>query len=185
MKIDNKKTFIKKYKERCYPTPEQEELFKRTFGCRRFLYNQLLADLIKEHTVWVAAGKPVETRPKMSKYDLAARLPALKKEYPFLAEVSSGALALVTHQLSGAFTTFFKSKGKKGYPKFKNRYSRKSFSLDTNKFYFKDEERTVLKIVKSKDPLKIKFSRPLPDRPTELSISKDPSGEHYVSFTCK
>ena len=183
--IENKNIFYKSYKERCYPTPEQEVLFKHTFGCRNFVYNQLLSDLKKEYEVWLAAGSPKETRPKMSKYDLAARLPALKVEFPFLAEVSSGALALVTHQLSGAFTNFFKSKGKKGYPKFKNRYSKKSFNLDTNKFYFKDEERTILRIAKSKDPLKIKFSRPLPSRPTELTISKEPTGEYYVSLNCK
>ena len=94
-------------------------------------------------------------------------------------------MAVVTHQLSGAFTNFFKSKGKKGYPKFKNRYSKKTFSLDTDKFYFKDDERTILRIAKSKEPLKIKFSRPLPSRPTELTISKESSGEYYVSLTCK
>ena len=177
--------FVKGFKNRCYPTPEQEVLFKNTFGCRNFVYNQLLADLKKEYEIWKAAGSPKESRPKMSKYDLGKRLPDLKIQYPFLAEVSSGAMAAVAHQLAGAFTTFFKSKGKKGYPKFKNRYSKKSFSLDTNKFYFKDEERTILRIAKSKDPLKIKFSRPLPSRPTELTISKEASGEYYVSLTCK
>ena len=183
--LDEQKDFIKGFKNRCYPTPEQEVLFKHTFGCCRFIYNQLLADLKKEYAAWIAAGSRKETKPKMGKFDLANRLPALKKEYPFLAVISSSAAAITAQQLAKAFSNFFKTKGKKKYPKFKNRYAGNTFSLDTDKFYFKDEDRTILRIAKSKDPLKIKFSRPLPNRAISLAISKEPSGEYFISFRCK
>ena len=37
----------KRYKFRIYPNKEQSNLINKTFGCVRFLYNQMLADKIK------------------------------------------------------------------------------------------------------------------------------------------
>ena len=37
------------YRFRIYPTPEQEQQMARTFGCCRFIYNQMLADKIREY----------------------------------------------------------------------------------------------------------------------------------------
>jgi len=34
----------KAYNFRLYPNKEQEELFAKTFGCVRFVYNQMLAE---------------------------------------------------------------------------------------------------------------------------------------------
>ena len=36
----------KAYKFRIYPTDYQKELFEKTFGCVRFIYNQMLSDKI-------------------------------------------------------------------------------------------------------------------------------------------
>lgn len=41
--------FMKKsFKCRIYPTKEQEELFAKTFGCKRFVYNYLLNNNIEQ-----------------------------------------------------------------------------------------------------------------------------------------
>ena len=37
------------YRFRIYPTEEQKILFGKTFGCCRFLYNQMLDDKIREY----------------------------------------------------------------------------------------------------------------------------------------
>ena len=37
------------YRFRIYPTREQEVLLAKTFGCYRFLYNQMLGDKIREY----------------------------------------------------------------------------------------------------------------------------------------
>ena len=37
------------YRFRIYPDREQELLFAKTFGCCRFLYNQMLADKMQEY----------------------------------------------------------------------------------------------------------------------------------------
>lgn len=36
----------KAFKYRLYPTKEQQELFTKTFGCVRFIYNKMLSDKI-------------------------------------------------------------------------------------------------------------------------------------------
>ena len=37
------------YRFRIYPTEEQKILLGKTFGCCRFLYNQMLDDMIREY----------------------------------------------------------------------------------------------------------------------------------------
>lgn len=40
---------LKAYKYRIYPTSEQILYLAKTFGCTRFVYNQMLADRIKSY----------------------------------------------------------------------------------------------------------------------------------------
>lgn len=65
-------------KYRAYPTDEQAELFAKTFGCVRFIWNQMLADSTE---FYAATDKPFVPTP--AKY---------KKKFPFLDEVDSPAL---------------------------------------------------------------------------------------------
>ena len=82
------------YRFRIYPTEEQKILLGKTFGCCRFLYNQMLNDKIREY----------EKTKKMLK-----NTPAMyKKEYPFLKEVDSLALANVQLHLEKAYNNFFR-----------------------------------------------------------------------------
>ena len=68
------------YRFQIYPTEEQKILLGKTFGCCRFLYNQMLNDKIQEY----------EKTKKMLK-----NTPAMyKREYPFLKEVDSLALEM-------------------------------------------------------------------------------------------
>ena len=81
------------YRFRIYPTEQQKILLGKTFGCCRFLYNQMLNDKIQEY----------EKTKKMLK-----NTPAMyKKEYPFLKEVDSLALANVQLHLEKAYKNFF------------------------------------------------------------------------------
>ena len=83
------------YRFRIYPTEEQKILLGKTFGCCRFLYNQMLNDKIREY----------EKTKKMLK-----NTPAMyKKEYSFLKEVDSLALANVQLHLEKAYKNFFGS----------------------------------------------------------------------------
>ena len=80
------------YRFRIYPTEEQKILLGKTFGCCRFLYNQMLDDKIREY----------EKTKKMLK-----NTPAMyKREYPFLKEVDSLALANVQLHLENILQVY-------------------------------------------------------------------------------
>ena len=80
-------------KVRLHPTDEQAELFEKTFGCCRYLWNQMLSD---EQKFYAATGKHFIPTP--AKY---------KKDAPFLKEVDSQALVSVHQQIQRAFKLFF------------------------------------------------------------------------------
>lgn len=106
-------------KYRVYPTTEQRILFAKTFGCCRKIYNLMLADKIayyQEHQ------KTLQTTPAQ-----------YKKDYPFLREVDSLALANVQMNLQIAYKNFFRDK-KVGFPKYKSaKHSRKSYTTNNQK----------------------------------------------------
>lgn len=103
----------KAIKYRIYPTAEQRDLFSRTFGCSRFVYNQMLA-LSKDA---YAQGENLCSRNKFNYL-----LTDLKKTYLWLSEVDSTALTSANDALASAFKNFFAKKAK--FPKFhKKKYS--------------------------------------------------------------
>lgn len=106
-------------KYRLYPTAEQIVFFSKTFGCCRKVYNLMLADKIRSYE---ETGAFAKTTPAM-----------YKKEYPFLKEVDSLALANVQLNLQRAFSNCFdrSRKKKNGFPKFKSaKRSRKSYTTN-------------------------------------------------------
>ena len=90
-----------------YPTPEQEALFQKTFGCCRYIWNRMLAD---HEEFYYAADKHFIPTP--AKY---------KKEVPFLREVDNQALIQEHNKLSQAFRNFFRNPAAFGYPRFKRK----------------------------------------------------------------
>ena len=106
-------------KYRLYPTTEQQIMFAKTFGCCRKVYNLMLADKIESYK---QTGKFVIVTP--AKY---------KKDYPYLKEVDSLALANKQMDLQKAFKNCFDKNRKKktGFPKFKSaKHSRKSYTTN-------------------------------------------------------
>ena len=83
----------KAIKYRVYPTNEQLVLFKKTFGCCRKVYNLMLSDKIESYK---ATGRFADVTPAM-----------YKKDYPYLKEVDSLALANKQLDLQEAFRNCF------------------------------------------------------------------------------
>ena len=158
----------KAYKFRIYPDKEQEVLLSKTFGCCRFLYNIMLADKIREY----------ETTGKMLK-NTPARY---KKEYEFLKEVDSLALANVQLHLEKAYKSFFR-KPSIGFPRFKSKH-RNHNSYTTNavngNMELKDGK---LKLPKLKY-VRIRQHRDIPEgyRLKSVTVSREPSGKYYASL---
>ena len=106
-------------KYRAYPTTEQSVMFAKTFGCCRKVYNLMLSDKIESYK---STGKFVTVTP--AKY---------KKDYPYLREVDSLALANKQMDLQEAFRNCFSKSRKKnnGFPKFKSaKHTRKSYTTN-------------------------------------------------------
>ena len=101
---------------RAYPTDEQANLLARTFGCVRFIWNQMLSDAQDFLDV---AG--VFFIPTPAKY---------KSLYSFLKEVDSLALANTQLDLQGARTKYLKEPAV-GTPNFKSKKkARKSYTTN-------------------------------------------------------
>lgn len=99
-----------------YPTAEQASLIRRTFGCVRYIWNQMLAD----HNEFKAATD-IDFTPTPAKY---------KKDAPFLKEVDSLALANTQLALNKAFSKFY-NENNVGYPNFKSKKrDRKSYTTN-------------------------------------------------------
>jgi len=103
-------------KIRLLPTQEQAALLDKTFGCCRYLWNQMLAD---EREFYAASGQHFIPAP--ARY---------KKSAPFLKEVDSQALVTVHQNLIKAFKRFFENPECYGYPAFKRKKSgRNSYTV--------------------------------------------------------
>ena len=94
------------YRFRIYPNKIQQELFAKTFGCVRFVYNRMLAEK-KEY--YEKTGKNLKVTP--AKY---------KAEFPWLKEVDSLALCNAQLHLQTAYKNFFQDPSF-GFPKFKSK----------------------------------------------------------------
>lgn len=107
-------------KARLYPTAEQAELFEKTFGCCRYIWNRMLAD---QQRFYFETDRHFIPTP--AKY---------KKEAPFLKEVDNQALTQEYNKLAQAFRVFWNNP-QFGYPKYKTkRTDRDSFTAYNHDF---------------------------------------------------
>lgn len=156
----------KAIKYRLYPTEGQEVFFAKSFGCCRKVWNLMLSDRIESYK---ATGKSVKKTP--AKY---------KKDYPYLKEVDSLALANVYMDLDRAYQNFFDKRSK--FPKFKSlKKVRKAYTTNNQKGSI-----TILdgKIKLPKVGLvKAKIHRQAPDNWVikSVTISKSSDNKYYAS----
>jgi putative transposase len=150
--------------------PEQVNQLARTFGCIRFVYNWGLAT---RKTAYFQQGKSLFYN------NLAAMLPPLKKQYPFLAEVSSVPLQQALRHLERAYVNFFE--GRADYPVFKKKRNEQSATYVANAFTW---DGSALTLAKMDAPLPIVWHRPLPEgaKPSSVTVSRDSAGRYFVSI---
>lgn len=157
----------KAYKFRIYPNSEQQIMFAKTFGCVRFIYNQMLADKIKYYK---ECGK-----------DLCDNTPAkYKATYEWLKEVDSMALCNAQMNLQAAYSSF--KNHKTGFPKFKSkRRSKNSYTTNCINGNIRIQN-GYLKLPKT-GLVKLKQHRQIPTnyKLKSVTISQNPSGKYYAS----
>lgn len=165
----------KAFKYRIYPEPEQEILINKTFGCVRFVYNKMLAN---RKEIYEQFKDDKETL-KQQKYLLPADF---KKEFEWLKEVDSLALANAQLNLQTAYKNFFRDKSI-GFPKFKSKHhDRKSYTTNNQGGTIRLIDGKTIRLPKLKD-VRIKLHRQLPQKAAikSATISKTPTGNYYIS----
>ena len=162
------------YRFRFYPTPGQEVILARTFGCARFVYNHMLR---QRTDAWFNEQK------RIGYHETSAMLTALKKqpEFTWLNEVSSVPLQQSLMHLHKGFLGFFEKRAK--HPSFKSRRDRQSATYVASAFKWDGK---TLKLAKMTEALNVRFSRTLPKAAvvSTVTVSKDSAGRYFVSMLC-
>ena len=167
---------LKAYQFRIYPTEEQEIFFAKTFGCVRKVYNLMLNDRKK-------AYEEVKNDPSKK---MAFPTPAkYKKEFPFLKEVDSLALANAQLHLDKAYKNFFRDKSV-GFPRFKSKKNPvQSYTTNNQKGTIALIDSKFIKVPKLKSLVRIKLHRQPKGMIKSATISRHSSGKYYISLLCK
>ena len=167
---------LKAYKFRIYPTEEQEIFFAKTFGCVRKVYNLMLDDRKK-------AYEEVKNDPSKK---MAFPTPAkYKKEFPFLKEVDSLALANAQLHLDKAYKNFFRDKSV-GFPRFKSKKNPvQSYTTNNQNGTVALIDNKFIKVPKLKSLIRIKLHRQPKGMIKSATISRHASGKYYISLLCK
>jgi putative transposase len=166
-----------RYQYRLYPTNKQKGLLSQLFGCVRVVWNDTLAYCQELY-------RQGEKKPKYT--ELSRRLTQIKKteKKQWLTEVSSIPLQQFLRDLETVYSSFFASykverKGKKVKPpKFKKRKSKQSARFTDNSFTVNQHHVTLAKI----GDLKVVWSRPLPSKPSSVTVIKDAADRYFLSF---
>ena len=157
----------KSYKFRLYPNLEQRIFFEKTFGCSRFIWNQMLADRIAHYE---ETGESLRNTPAQ-----------YKSQFPWLKEVDSLALANVQLNLNAAYKHFFQSGF--GFPKFKSKKASQSYKTNSQK--------GLITILNGKVKLpkvgwvKVKAHRQIKGVIKSATISKTATGKYFISILCE
>ena len=168
----------KGYKYRIYPTEYQKELINKTFGCCRFIYNQMLAERISIYE------QLKEDKESLYSYKYKTEK-QYKEEFDWLKEVDSIALQQSRRNLETAYKNFFTGRGKTRFPKFK---SKKNNQLSYTTINQKGTVRLSDDIRYVKLPklglVRIKCHRQISDNEIikSATISKTPTNKYFISI---
>ena len=160
-------------KVRLYPTPAQAELFEKTFGCCRYIWNQMLSD---QQRFYAETG--AHFIPTPAKYKSGA---------PFLKEVDNQALTQEYNKLAQAFRVFFKNPETFGHPRFKRKKDdRDSFTACNHVFESGPTIYTTrdgIRMTKA-GVVKARFSRRAQAwwKLKRITVSKTKTGKYYCAI---
>lgn len=157
----------KAYKFRIYPNKTQEDLFNKTFGCVRFIWNSMVAEF-NDH-------KEGDKRDFKSSTEY-------RKEHEWMKEVSASPLQQKQRDFIEFKNQFFSKKRKKtvGRPNFKKKFDKQSYRLPNQKFKLFENKIQLEKIGK----VSIVADREIPEDAKFLSvtISRNKVGQHFASI---
>lgn len=159
---------LKAYKYRIFPNEEQQSLMANIFGQVRFVYNLGLETKISAY-----AGNKVN----LNCFDLINQIIELKKtDCAWLKESPSQALQMSLRNLDNAYTNFFRGKG---FPKFKNKHGKQSFSLPQGVSLSENNKEIFIPKLKW---VGIDFHREFEGDIKTVTVSKTVTNKYFVSI---
>ncbi len=166
----HKKTnkILRAFKFEMYPNKVQTSSLVCAFGCCRKYYNLALDD---EQIEYKNSGKHIIKTPA-----------SYKKDYPYLKDIDSLALANEQLRLNGAFKSFFDKKT--GYPKYKSKNDKQSYTtnvVNNNICLIKKDNINYIKLPKI-GLVRIKLHRKTKGILKSITITKEKSGRYFVSL---
>lgn len=169
-----------RYSYRLDPWPRHRTAFAKAFGCARVVFNDGLHAREAAHQTGL---------PYLTDRELSAQLTAAKAtpERAWLNEVSAVVLQQALADLNAAYRNFFASvKGtRKGprvaKPRFRSRKDHRQAIRFTSSARFKVLANGKLRLPKIGD-VPVRWSRPLPSKPSSVTILKDCAGRYFASF---
>ncbi|TDD92310.1 transposase [Saccharopolyspora karakumensis] len=170
-----------RYRFRLYPTPGQQSVLARAFGCARVVFNDAIA---ARRDVYEAGGKT----PTAS--ELSKKLITNAKNTPeraWLGEVSAVVLQQALRDAQRAYENFFgslsgKRKGREvGAPRFKTRRDRRQSVRFTANARWSITPGGKLRLPKVGE-VPVRWSRTLPSKPSSVTVIKDAAGRYFASF---
>lgn len=164
---------LKAYKFRIYPNKEQEKQINKTFGCVRFVYNNILS---YRKEIYEKENKSLS---KVDCNNYCNRV--LKSKYIWLKEVDKFALTNSIYDMDNAYNKFFKENA--GYPKYKSKHNNyKSYTTNyTNGNIDVDFDNNQIKLPKLRY-VKGKIHRRFNGVIKSATVSQVPSGKYYISI---
>ena len=168
-----------RYRYRIEPTPAQQTMLARVFGCCRVVFN----DALRVRDDAYRAGIKLSDSEIQSRVITQAKTTA---ERAWLCEVPSVALVQSVNISRRAWRNFFESSAGKrtgrklGRPRMKSRKDyRQSLRLTRNGFSVRPSGRLFIAKV---GEVGVRWSRDLPSEPSSVTIIREPDGHFYASF---
>lgn len=157
----------KAYKFRLYPNEIQKNFLSKTFGCARFVWNHHVDAFQNYHDGVI----PMSVK-------------ELRQTYPWISEVSAGAMQQVENNFEVFKKQFFNKnrKQKIGRPKFKKKGKKDSFKLPNKKFYIYQEASRIR--LEKIGKVKIVLDREIPKSAkfVSVTVSRDRVGDFFASI---
>ena len=159
---------LKSYKYRLFPNEGQQILLTNIFGQVRFVYNLGLETKIVAYT---------GNKKNLNCFNLINQVIELKEnECEWLKESPSQALQMSLRNLDNAYTNFFRGKG---FPKFKNKYGKQSFSLPQGVSLSEDNKQIFIPKLKW---VGVDIHRKFKGNIKTVTVSRTVTNKYFVSI---
>ena len=162
---------IKTLKVRLYPNTEQRILLEKHFGACRFVYNHFLEARTKYYAESKAKGKAQG----LNYFKTCKMLTEMKKNIPWLYEISNPSLQQSLRKLDNAFTAFFRKNT--DYPNFRSKKDNQYFIVPSG---FKTDANKLI-IPKFLDGIEYRDKSPIPQDIKQIVVTRDVD-RYYASI---